>query len=1508
METVLQGLADLRGGLQCQEGLELLAAFLDKSPECTELQALWAAQAGAKDDRVVVALLLGLAALVSSRPPPQSPAAAALDRLTAAVPGRRMRLLYSCLGSGTRSKANAALVFMTAVAARGFAAARALCGTLDFDLPALGKVSRPPREKPGSAEAGEQRWHRGWGELDPLKRPSPALFVDFALALLRSADDAQLCQLLTVRPLWAGLLGSLIALPPAAAAQVVAAVRARVTGASASVPPRLRAEPFGDAVLWQLAALSARDADESGEVAAAAAAVAHALLLALCTNPALGLLPGGRDGTGEGEAPGRGGPDHSGQRRLARLLPRLHVAESRAHFDLLAAAAAAQPSLAAAYLAGAPAAEPRSQLRWLASAAAAGRCIAAAAAGQAPFTARARRRQGPPSMDSGLVQALLKRILPPSLPKAALSRGVQHRSALGEGKVEAGSPGEPGEPRSDAGARPLGAAGLAMARLLAVLTGYARCLPEALADARVHPGRLLPQDILCWHPLLQHAALAWLAAAEGKDSGSQSTGLGLGRMAARRLDDVVGFEGNPAEAALWLGLLPCGDAADGELGMCEAVIGFLAEAVALALRVAGSEKMPPDARAGIAAYVAGVLGELLLLHADPAPLAAAILGLLRSEAASQASCIDSRGGSPASGDHPNPPKKRMQLQLPVEAQPLASLAQAAARAAAAADAALDACPFLLLLRGVSEHPGLLTAAPNQARLAAALGRVPDEGRPAAALALVSCLRQELSAPAVPALFRLLRSAMAQQEGQEGGAASAGDAGGALDVLCAPFLRRVVERLRSELSATELPRHPPAAAAAAAALASHLLAGELALLAGALLPRAAAACDSELSSWQGGEAVQEAAEHCVLLALGNGRQAWRQAMHVMGWAHELLDACVATPSMGRARIAAELIDRVPAARERLPRLLCAALEAAGKAYVDALARVAGACMATLAALYRQCTLCAQGKALERQLAGYLDGCLGDALAALPDQARRVALFARLVAGAGALGTAALRHRFEDPAALRTLRRLLAALLPADDGDDENPADVAGSEGSRATARVAAELLIRVVGHSRFVSAVARRDAALPPAAARLQAPLESLLPVVEDDCWATQGPCARRELAELLEVLLDLQARYAPGLPPDALATALRAALPALLVGYGGTLSTGDRALLRAVLLADRRLRAAEESEVDPCEAAFGGTFGGSEGCPGGSAPSLEEDGDGPAAEAAARVQGPLARAGFLWGELAERAHADGLLLSPHPAVAEQTARRAALLEGPAAPDLGYSEAGYDPAFMLPFCVQALRTGMVSCQQLARCGLLALALRALAAADVPMRALAYETLGLATAALESEDFREKPQLVLLLHALRAAVPAPFARLPSAPALAFSEASLALAAPAGALFGPLNKLLLRGSPPDLHEVPLVAQLLAAAGSAQSAERTWLLRLLAAGLRGPTDGPLYRRRFIAERLMALHDSPLADASLRAIALRALCSAAAAPELAADLVLRAGLTLRRRRGASSYSLLGTC
>lgn len=49
---------------------------------------------------------------------------------------------------------------------------------------------------------------------------------------------------------------------------------------------------------------------------------------------------------------------------------------------------------------------------------------------------------------------------------------------------------------------------------------------------------------------------------------------------------------------------------------------------------------------------------------------------------------------------------------------------------------------------------------------------------------------------------------------------------------------------------------------------------------------------------------------------------------MGWAPGLVAACIMAPSAGRARIAAALVDRLPAVRARVPQLLRAALEAAG----------------------------------------------------------------------------------------------------------------------------------------------------------------------------------------------------------------------------------------------------------------------------------------------------------------------------------------------------------------------------------------------------------------------------------------------------------------------------------------------------------------------------------------------------------------------------------------------------
>ncbi len=122
----------------------------------------------------------------------------------------------------------------------------------------------------------------------------------------------------------------------------------------------------------------------------------------------------------------------------------------------------------------------------------------------------------------------------------------------------------------------------------------------------------------------------------------------------------------------------------------------------------------------------------------------------------------------------------------------------------------------------------------------------------------------------------------------------------------------------------------------------------------------------------------------------------------------------------------------------------------------------------------------------------------------------------------------------------------------------------------------------------------------------------------------QGCAVRRELAELLDVLLDLQQANAPGAPGAALAGALTGALPALLAGYGATLSTGDRALLRALRAVDARLRVAGAGPAAQ-PAGDGGALEGAGEDGEGSAEVADEG--APAAEVAAVFGGPLAAAG-----------------------------------------------------------------------------------------------------------------------------------------------------------------------------------------------------------------------------------------------------------------------------------------
>ena len=97
-------------------------------------------------------------------------------------------------------------------------------------------------------------------------------------------------------------------------------------------------------------------------------------------------------------------------------------------------------------------------------------------------------------------------------------------------------------------------------------------------------------------------------------------------------------------------------------------------------------------------------------------------------------------------------------------------------------------------------------------------------------------------------------------------------------------------------------------------------------------------------------------------------------------------------------------------------------------------------------YANGTVFFQAAALEIQLRGSLDGLLGDSISSMPNRAK-----AAHAASQGRqeaitkFGMAVLKHRIDSPAALQTLRRFLAALLPSDEPeeDDDMVSDTPGA---------------------------------------------------------------------------------------------------------------------------------------------------------------------------------------------------------------------------------------------------------------------------------------------------------------------------------------------------------------------------------------------------------------------------------------------------------------------------------
>ena len=257
-----------------------------------------------------------------------------------------------------------------------------------------------------------------------------------------------------------------------------------------------------------------------------------------------------------------------------------------------------------------------------------------------------------------------------------------------------------------------------------------------------------------------------------------------------------------------------------------------------------------------------------------------------------------------------------------------------------------------------------------------------------------------------------------------------------------------------------------------------------------------------------------------------------------------------------------------------------------------------------------------------------------------------------------------------------------------------------------------------------------------------------------------------------------------------------------------------------------------------------------------------------------------------------------------------------------------SPAAYDPSFLLPFCVVALRVRLLPPRLFAQTGLASVCLRATAAEDTGVRAMAFEALGLLTQQLQFKgnqqkklnmpsvdstaagafapgeepasfemmapfigDFKERAQLLSLLEWVRDAIETPFTRLPAVHAVFLAEAALLVSHPSHPMFGPISKARLKTATLDVSLVPLFRQTILSGSQDARIERSWLLQLLRAGLRSSADARVYLRQYIFELVMGLYDAAFIDSTTSSLALGVILAACSVPRAAREMVERGGL-----------------
>ncbi|GMH32899.1 hypothetical protein BSKO_00733 [Bryopsis sp. KO-2023] len=580
---------------------------------------------------------------------------------------------------------------------------------------------------------------------------------------------------------------------------------------------------------------------------------------------------------------------------------------------------------------------------------------------------------------------------------------------------------------------------------------------------------------------------------------------------------------------------------------------------------------------------------------------------------------------------------------------------------------------------------------------------------------------------------------------------------------------------------------------------------------------------------------------------------------------------------------------------------------GKA-LDRLSHLVSTCCVTFCNLVKQRSKGNGGNAQElAYISDLLDGCFGDYLAELPNEFRTSASFDEVCTVAEKLAMSVMKYALNSPGEIRVVRRLFASLIPKEAAttaqQDHEMVDAGKSttENPRAVL-VAKKVLDALLSHSGFVAAQQPHkpplSSSLTPGAANLVYPVGSVLSVMESDIGASRGSSditvgtLRTELAVLIETLLNMQTEFGLKIDKNSAEISRESNLMAvLLVGYGASLSSEDIAVLHVLKLLDDRLG--------------------------------QRLNQGPASSSQNNPS-PLENLGYIWGNDALKLHLAGLLVPRISATSSPLENdefcKLIWHTGPNAyhrrsgmttvyfPELrtldGFEGAeeiwgragacgfdgGCDPAFLLRFCKVVVDRG-VGKEDFWKSGLLALCLRASAAADAKLRKMAVEVVAKYRSWLSDSNLKESSGILHLLRHFLVAVGEADQKLPTVVSVFFAEACMQLTSKENAMHATISNVCMETEEWDVSAVPMWRKLSSCVD--QNGGQGWMVNLLAAGMMGTDSCMLYERCKIFPALLALHDSKLAHPETRRMAIRVARKVTEIPTLAETLVDSAGLVL---------------